>query len=276
MRVIVAEYFGICFGVRDAIAAAEQAAAEGPLTVLGELVHNPVVRERLTMRGVMEVPVNETPSSARAMITAHGISDVQRERWRATGVQLLDGTCPLVRHAHTQLRLLVKQGYTPVVIGKAGHVEVVGLTGDFPHAFVIENEDQVKTLPHRPRFGVISQTTQPIDRVEQIVSAMRAARPDAEVRFVDTVCKPTKDRQNALRKLLDQTDTVVVVGGRTSNNTRELVELVRAEKKRSIHVERAGELSRYDFRGLSKVGVPAGTSTLRETVEQVVRRLEEF
>ena len=266
----------MCFGVRDAIAAAEEAAADAPITVLGELVHNPIVRERLATRGVMEAPKPNSLRNARAMITAHGVSDAQRGRWRAAGLQLLDGTCPLVRHAHRQLRALVDAGYFPVLIGKRSHVAVLGLTGDFPHAVVIETEDQISSLPDRLRFGVISQTTQPLDRVQRLVAAIRSARSNAEVRFVDTVCKPTKDRQLALRKLIARTDAVVVVGGRTSNNTRELVESVRAAGKRVIHVERAEELVRCDFVGSASVGVTAGTSTLRETVAQVVRRLEEF
>src|SRR5947199_2067996 len=163
MKIIIAEHYGICFGVRDAIGAAEQAAAHGPVSVLGELVHNPVVRERLALRGVMEAPLNGAPRSTRAMITAHGTSDSQRERWRDAGLELLDGTCPLVRHAHTQLRLLVQFGYFPVVIGKQNHVEVVGLTGDFPSSVVIEIEEQIDSLPPEPRFGIISQTTQPLD-----------------------------------------------------------------------------------------------------------------
>lgn len=109
-----------------------------------------------------------------------------------------------------------------------------------------------------------------------IVTVIRQRFPRSEVRFVDTVCKPTKDRQIALRKLLAQTDTVVVVGGPTSNNTRELVETVRRAGKRAIHVQRAEELSRADFTDDAIVGVTAGTSTLRETVEQVMQRLEEF
>lgn len=276
MKVIIADHYGMCFGVRDAIAVAEKAAAQGPITVLGELVHNPVVRERLAMRGVIEAGGHNSLGSARAMVTAHGTSDTQRNRWRAAGLQLLDGTCPLVRHAHTQLRILVRAGYFPVVIGKRGHVEVAGLIGDFPDAVVLESEPEIASLPHRDRFGVISQTTQPIERVQRIVAALRVARPNADVRFADTVCKPTKDRQLALRKLIAETDAIVVVGGRTSNNTRELVESVLAAGKRAIHVERAEELVRAQFFGLTNVGVTAGTSTLRETVEQVVRRLEEF
>ena len=112
MKIILAEHFGICFGVRDAIAEAERLAENGPLTILGQLVHNPVVRERLGERGVREGSL-EGPAevqTSQVMITAHGTSDAKRRAWREAGFALADGTCPLVRRAHEQLRMLAQQG----------------------------------------------------------------------------------------------------------------------------------------------------------------------
>ncbi len=138
MKILLAEHFGMCFGVRDAIAQAEQLATEGPLTILGELVHNPLVRERLRAQGVREATLDEKgTASGRVMITAHGVSNAKRAAWRATGARVADGTCPLVRHAHEQLAELVADGFFPVVVGKRGHVEVEGLVGDFPEAIVL-------------------------------------------------------------------------------------------------------------------------------------------
>src|SRR5581483_1380753 len=130
MKIILAEHFGICFGVRDALAQAETLAAQAPLTILGELAHNPLVRERLRSVGAQEASLDrfDGVTSARVMITAHGASDARRGAWNAAGFEVYDGTCPLVRHAHTQLRLLVQAGYHPVVIGLETHVEVRGLT----------------------------------------------------------------------------------------------------------------------------------------------------
>jgi 4-hydroxy-3-methylbut-2-enyl diphosphate reductase len=277
MKIILADHFGICFGVRDAIAQAEQLAAEGPLTILGELVHNPIVRERLHAKGVREVSLDETRStSGRVMITAHGASDAKRAQWRAAEFNVADATCPLVHRAHEQLRKLVAAGFFPVVIGGRGHVEVNGLTGDFPEAVVLSVAQDVSHLPRRPRYGIISQTTQPIDFVNEIVELVRRAHPDSEVRFVDTVCKPTKDRQSALRKLIDAADAIVVVGGRTSNNTRQLVETCRAAGKPAFHIERPDELKPDWFRNIDIIGLTAGTSTLPETVHAVRERLLEF
>ncbi|HET6407501.1 MAG TPA: 4-hydroxy-3-methylbut-2-enyl diphosphate reductase [Chthoniobacteraceae bacterium] len=269
MIIKLAEHYGLCFGVRDAIAQAERLAQQGPLTILGELVHNPVVRARLTSLGVNEGRLEGDSATPQVMITAHGASDNARDLWRNRGHGVADGTCPLVRHAHEQLRLLVQLGYTPVIIGKHGHVEVLGLSGDFPGALVIENETELDQLPSTGRVGVISQTTQPIDRVHVLVEAIRRSRPDLEVRFVDTVCQPTKNRQLALQKLLVDCDTIVIVGGRNSNNTRQLVTAAEAAGCTAFHIERADELDPAWFRGSQVVGLTAGTSTLKETVAQV-------
>ncbi|MGH8164789.1 MAG: 4-hydroxy-3-methylbut-2-enyl diphosphate reductase, partial [Rhodanobacteraceae bacterium] len=267
------------FGVRDAIAQAEKLAAAAPLTILGELVHNPIVRERLRRRGAREGSLDMASadaSTAALMITAHGASDAARRQWQQTGLQVADGTCPLVRYAHAQLRALVAAGYAPVVIGQAGHVEVRGLTEDFPGASVIGSRGDIALLPVVARYGVVSQTTQPIDHVRELVAQLRHARPQAEVRFIDTVCKPTKNRQSALQRLIAQVQLVVVVGGRASNNTRQLVATCRAAGRRVLHIERAAELVAKDFSEIETVGVTAGTSTLRETVDAVVERLRQI
>jgi 4-hydroxy-3-methylbut-2-enyl diphosphate reductase len=279
MKIVVAEHFGICFGVRDAIAQAQRLADEAPLTILGELVHNPVVRERLRAAGVREASNVSDSGSAenqRVMITAHGASDRRHEQLRVLGLDIADATCPLVRRAHHQLKALVRTGYFPVVIGKRGHVEVQGLTEDFAEAFVLESATDVAGLPQHPRYGIISQTTQPIDHVRRLVAEIQRARPKAEVRFVDTVCQPTKDRQHALQDLIERADTIVVVGGRSSNNTVQLVKTSSAAGRKVLHVERAEELRLEWFENVQTVGVTAGTSTLPETVAAVIQRLKEI
>ncbi|MGI9114154.1 MAG: hypothetical protein ACR2FX_03810 [Chthoniobacterales bacterium] len=176
MKIIVAEHLGMCFGVRDAIGQAERLAAEAPLTILGQLVHNPAVREQLRAQGVKEQHSLPTDGSQRVMITAHGVSDARRAQLQQRGLDVADGTCPLVKHAHTQLRQLVASGYSPVVIGLPNHVEVRGLTEDFAEAVIVNDFADIARLPRVPRFGIISQTTQPIGRVHTLVEAIRHAR----------------------------------------------------------------------------------------------------
>ncbi len=277
MKIILAEHFGLCFGVRDALRAAETLAAAGPLTVLGELVHNPLALERLAAYGARQGDLHQlasAPPSATVLITAHGASNERRQSWQDAGFRLHDTTCPLVRRAHGQLAALVKDGYFPVVIGCAGHAEVRGLTGDFPGAAVVETEADLPALPVHPRYGVVSQTTQPADKVRRLVQGLRDARPDAEVCHRDTVCQPTRDRQEALRKLLAEAEVVIVVGGRGSNNTRQLVLAAEAAGRRAYQIERPEELDPAWLQGAATVGLTAGTSTLPETVRAVHARLE--
>jgi 4-hydroxy-3-methylbut-2-enyl diphosphate reductase len=274
LKIILARHFGLCFGVRDAIAHAQELARQGPLTILGELVHNPIVREQLRRDGIKETSLDDgNASSRRVMITAHGASDKKRKMWRAAGYEVTDATCPLVHHAHDQLRKLVHAGYSPVVIGKRGHVEVRGLTEDFQDAVVVEELTELATLPVRDRYGIIAQTTQPIGHVRAVVEGIRDRFPNAKVRFVDTVCRPTKDRQFALQDLIRQVDAVVVVGGHGSNNTKQLVQTCRLAGKLAFHIERPGELQADWFIGVKTVGLTAGTSTLPETVAAVHERL---
>lgn len=275
MKIIVAKHHGLCFGVRDALLRAERLAEAGPLTILGDLVHNPLALERLEARGVARGSLDDlaSASTAHVLITAHGAADERRRAWREAGLTVSDTTCPLVRRAHAQLAALVAAGYFPVVLGCADHAEVRGLTGDFPGARVIETEADIEATPAHPRYGVISQTTQPLERALELVEALRASRPEAEVRFCDTVCQPTKDRQNAMRELIAEADAIVVVGGRNSNNTRQLALRAQAAGKPVWQIERAEELDPSWFAGVDRVGITAGTSTLPETVEAVRERL---
>lgn len=275
MNIHTATHYGMCFGVREALRRAHDAAASGPVTMLGQLVHNPVVLEHLNTLGVREGRLDDRSSAEtpRVMITAHGAADRDRAAWREAGYQVTDTTCPLVHRAHQALATLVAQGCQPVVIGQATHVEVRGLTGDFPNAVVVESAADFARLPAAERYGVVSQTTQPIARVRELVEALRRHCAPAEVLFRDTVCQPTKDRQAAMEDLCRKCDTIVVIGGRHSNNTRQLTENARARGCRVWQVEGPEELHADWFRGSRDVGVTAGTSTLDETVRDVIERL---
>jgi 4-hydroxy-3-methylbut-2-enyl diphosphate reductase len=272
----LAKHHGMCFGVRDALRATHDAARAAPVTILGQLVHNPIVDAHLQTLGVLRGELADSPQAETrdVVITAHGAADRQREALRKAGHRITDTTCPLVRKAHEALRLLVESGYLPVVIGQASHVEVSGLTGDFPQAVVILSEDDLDRIPRHSKLGVISQTTQPLARVLALVDALKRRQTQTEVRFVDTVCHPTKQRQSALEELCAECDTVVVIGGRNSNNTRQLVETAARLGSIAYQVERAEELETTWFRRAEHVGVTAGTSTLDETVRAVMDRLQ--
>jgi len=273
--VYLAAHHGLCFGVRDALAQAEKLAAAGPLTVLGELAHNPAVRARLEHAGIRQADLAAVGSAAtaRVMTTAHGAAPSVMAAWRRAGHTVIDGACPLVRHAHRELGGLVAQGFHPLIIGKPGHPEVLGLCTDHPGAAVVDTIPDLAHIPAHDRYGVISQTTQPIGKVRAMVAELKRLHPHADIRFRDTVCQPTKDRQRALGEVIATCEVVVVVGGRGSNNTRELVASCRAGGRVAHQVESAEDLDPQWFSGVTSVGLTAGTSTLPATIAAVHARL---
>lgn len=276
MQVIRAEIMGLCFGVRDALAAIREVDRPGDVTIHGELVHNPIVLHQLERRGFRtsdEESREVAVDSPVVLITAHGVSDRERDRLAKAGKRLIDTTCPLVERAHRAALKLRNEGYHVLIIGRKGHVEVRGIAEDLPSVDVVESEAEVATYPHR-KLGVICQTTAPERLVRAVRSAIEERNPTAEVRFVDTVCLPTKDHQRSLDRLLGEVEAMVVVGGRNSNNTRELVALCRERGVPALHVQDAGGLDPDWLAPYQVVGLTAGTSTLDATIEEVEGVLE--
>jgi 4-hydroxy-3-methylbut-2-enyl diphosphate reductase len=279
MLVRMAEHLGMCFGVRDAIDLALGLARQGPLTILGDLVHNPDVVAAMDAAGATRVRQLEEVQTPAVLLTAHGTADRVKLRLREEGKEVHDATCPLVTRVHVAIRRLVDDGRHPVVVGQPEHVEVRGLVGDLDEFTIIQNEadlDQLGERLRRPgvRLGVVAQTTQPLERVLQLVEALRRRYPDADVRFLDTVCQPTKDRQTALRRLAAGADIVIVVGGPDSNNSRKLVELAQSLGRPAHRVARAAELRPEWFVGHEVVGLTAGTSTPDDVIAEVREWLE--
>jgi 4-hydroxy-3-methylbut-2-enyl diphosphate reductase len=207
------------------------------------------------------------------IITAHGASERVISETRGRGLNVLEATCPLVHVAHRSLTKLVRKGFHPVIIGKRDHVEVRGLTGDLDEFDVVLTGGDVAKLCERPRFGVVAQTTQPVDKVRQLVRLIRERFPRSEVCFVDTVCQPTKQRQNAAIELSHKCDVVIVIGGAHSNNTHELVKTCARFCPRVHHVQTADDLQIDWFADAQIVGITAGTSTPDAVINAVEQRL---
>jgi 4-hydroxy-3-methylbut-2-en-1-yl diphosphate reductase len=189
---------------------------------------------------------------------------------------VVEATCPLVHVAHRAVLALVRDGYHPVIIGQPGHVEVRGLTEDLDAFDVVRDEDDVGRLGCHPRIGIATQTTQSIEWVHHLVALIRQRFPQSEVRFIDTVCLPTKQRQEAAHDLARQSDVVVVVGGANSNNTRELVKTCSQYCSRVYHVQTDADLRADWFIGAETVGITAGTSTPDHIVDRVEQRVKEL
>lgn len=271
MRIVRAETLGMCFGVRDALKLMDRIADPSRVTVHGELVHNEVVLVELNARGFETVDESKRASLSNrpdVLITAHGVSDRERTRLEAAGKRLIDTTCPLVRRAHDAALTLRDEGRHILLIGKRGHVEVQGLVEDLPGHDVIESEWEVAVYPHS-RLGVICQTTSTEQDVERIRAVIVERNPDANIRFIDTICLPTKDHQRAVERLIAQVDAVVVVGGKNSNNTKALAERTSDRGRPTVHVQGPADLDPDWFRPEWTIGLTAGTSTLDATIDAV-------
>ncbi len=276
MRIIRAAHLGMCFGVRDAVALALEHADAGPLTILGDLVHNPTVLATLRARGIaIARNVTEVPTPT-LMVTAHGTSERTLARARALGLRVVEATCPLVHVAHRAVSALRRDGYHVVIIGQRDHVEVRGLTGDLDTFDVVLDDDDVLALDDHPRIGVAAQTTQAVEKVRHLVALIRRRFPRSDVRFLDTVCKPTKERQSAAVEMAREADVVIVVGGAASNNTRELVKTCARYCSAVHHVETEADVRAEWLHDDAVVGITAGTSTPDDIVDRVEARIRQI
>jgi len=276
MRVIRAEAMGLCFGVRVALHYIEGISDPENVTVYGDLVHNDRVNQRLVQLGFRRLAENGRdylpPSTPGVLITAHGISNRERERLAAAGYALHDTTCPLVRRAHEAALKLDAEGCFVVLIGRRGHVEARGLTGDLRQVEIVESAAEVRRYPAE-KIGVLCQTTTPDSTVMAVLRQVYTLNPGKYIRFVDTVCRPTRERQRALDRLLPEVDVLVVVGGRKSRNSRELAARAAERGVPALQVESAADLDPAWFAGCGVAGLTGGTSTLDATIEGVHRAL---
>ena len=274
MQVKRADAMGMCFGVRDALSAMRQVEDPSQVTIHGELVHNGMVLQQLAQLGFHQSDERHrsVPATPTVLITAHGVSTRERQRLRGAGKRLIHTTCPLVHKAHDAAQLLMREGRRVVVIGRPDHVEVRGIVEDLRDAVVLASAFEVTTYPDAA-LGVVCQTTTPSEQVDAIMLLIRKKNPHADIRLIDTVCNPTKARGAALAALLPEIDALVVVGGRDSNNTRQLVQRGERYGVATLHVEHAGELDEQWLQGRDVVGLTAGTSTLPETIDAVHQRL---
>ena len=270
MKVTVAKALGTCFGVQDAIDLAMDEAYRDKLTIIGQLVHNPQVVEELRARGVNIVDqLDENITTPNVMITAHGAPGSMHETAREMGYNVIDASCPLVLRVHKAIAGFVREGFHPVVVGQASHVEVKGIIGDLQDYTIIANESELPSLAQYQKIGIVSQTTQQVQHVRNLIAKIRVAYPEMEVRFQDTVCQPTKDRQAAARELTSEVDLMIVIGGYNSSNTKKLKMVCNESDVKAFHIERASQLDPEMFDGCEHVGITAGTSTPREVIEEV-------
>jgi len=274
MKVSLASALGTCFGVKDAINLALEPQFKGNLTIVGQLVHNRQVNESLKKNGVSVVDGADNLDqikTKKVMITAHGAAEKMKKKLADAGLVVFDASRPLVMRVHSTIKSMVDKNYFPVVIGQEDHVEVKGIVGDLDDYVVVGSEDDLEKLraTGKRKFGIVSQTTQQVGKVEQIVGKIRKMDCVDDVAFVNTICQPTRDRQVAVGDLADQVDLMIVIGGFNSSNTKKLVQVCDEKGVEAHHVEASSQLDKKWFTNKKHVGITAGTSTPEYIINDV-------
>ncbi|MDI6692927.1 MAG: 4-hydroxy-3-methylbut-2-enyl diphosphate reductase [Anaerosomatales bacterium] len=274
MRVIVAEHAGVCYGVERALRlTSEAAAAGGPVHTLGPLIHNPQVVEELRSSGVEVADDLSAVDGGTVVVRSHGVDPAVIADAEVRGLAVVDATCPFVSTAQRHAADLAELGYTVVIVGEADHPEVEGIVAHAKGSAIVVQD--AASLPDRlpsKRVGVVVQTTQTAQRLQEVVDALLPRT--SELRVFNTICSATAKRQKAARELARSVDAMIVVGGHNSGNTTRLAEICREENPNVHHIETPEEIDPRWFVGVEVVGVTAGASTPSDQIERVVEAIE--
>jgi len=279
VKIEKAEGIGFCMGVRRAVDMLEKAASEGGnLETLGDVVHNERVMQKLSEIGVKVIHKLDDIRSNTVAISSHGVSPSIEAKLRARKLKVIDTTCPFVRRAQTAARRLAQAGFWVIVYGEAEHEEVKGILG-WAHGKGIATLDaepfkKAKDVPRR--LGMLSQTTQIPENFIKFVQEMveLTFKKDSEIRIIDTICHDIRKRQMCSLELARKVDLMLVVGGRSSANTKRLQELCSAVTE-THQIDSLTGIKRYWLKGKKHLGVTSGTSTSEESIDEIVKHLEE-
>ena len=281
MKIEIDSESGFCFGVIRAISEAERALTEGEVASLGDIVHNRVEVQRLESLGLHTISHNDIPkmTGKRMLIRAHGEPPQTYAQAEAYGIEVIDATCPVVaalqrkvKSAHAKMSEV--EG-TVVILGKPGHAEVVGLTGQVnEEAIVIECEEDLQRIDFTRPIYFLSQTTQSIEKFHHLADIMRERVGDEKMLCVDdTICRRVSSREEHLRAFAQQHDVVIFVCGRKSSNGKVLYNVCLRANERSYNIEEASELKSEWFEGVESVGICGATSTPKWLMEEIANAI---
>lgn len=280
MNILLANPRGFCAGVNMAIQCVEEALkiVGTPLYVYHEIVHNRHVVERFVKDGVIFVDhIDEVPGDSTVIFSAHGVSPAVRNAARARGCTMIDATCPLVTKVHMEAIRYARQGLKILLIGHAGHDEVVGTVGEAPDAItIVESPADVERLPFAgdgADMVYLTQTTLSMDDAKVISDAIRLRYPNVKEPPSEDICYATTNRQHAVRALAPEADLVLVVGSKNSSNSLRLTEIAETTGAKAYLLDDVSELRAHWFDGVETVLITAGASAPEHLVQQIVEHL---
>ncbi len=276
MEVRLARKLGFCFGVEHAIQTAEQTLAQrgGPIMSLGEIIHNPQVVEKLSLKG-LKVVRDPDAVTGTVLIRSHGERPEVLSELRRRGVEIVDATCVLVKRAQQIVAKMAEDGYRVVIIGQASHPEVRGVCGYAPDVICADTPEELDRLPAGGKLGIICQTTHSLEHFGRMVGLI-VARGYNEIKVVNTLCNEVRNRQVAAVELAREVDVMFVLGGKQSANTCELARLCAEQGVPTHHLENWDDFTDEMAAGKKTAGVTAGASTPKWIVEEFVENLRAF
>ena len=284
MRIEIDINSGFCFGVVRAIGEAEQALQSGSVASLGDIVHNRVEVQRLEALGLQTISHEDISllKGRRMLIRAHGEPPKTYAMAKEYGIEVIDATCPVVaalqRRVKKAYEEMSKVGGTVVILGKRGHAEVVGLTGQVDEqAVVVESEEDLQAIDFSHPIYFLSQTTQSINKFNHLAEIMRKRVANEDMLTVDdTICRRVSSREEHLREFARQHDIIIFVCGRKSSNGKVLYNICQQENERSYNIEEASELKKEWLEGAESVGICGATSTPKWLMEQIAEAIAQI
>ena len=276
MKITIAGDAGYCFGVRDAVNLAyESAEKDGKVYMLGDIVHNEQVVADLAQAGTKVVEtLDEIPDDKPVLFRAHGTATRVWDEAGEKGLNIIDATCPLVQEIHDEVKKLEKDGRQIIIIGDHGHDEVVGIVSHANNPLVLATPEEARALRKMKRVGVVSQSTQTIENVKEIINILMTKVFD--LHFINTICFPTKRNQEQIKELAADSDVMVIIGSFTSANSKRLTQLALEINPNTYQVNSAENLDPAWFDQVEKVGISAGASTPDYLIDQVHERIKQF
>ena len=274
MKLIIAKDSGYCFGVRDAVDLAYKTAEEsGDVYMLGNIVHNEnVVKDLETVGAKVVRTLDDVPDKKPILFRAHGTSTDVWNKAKDKGMNIIDATCPLVKEIHNEVKALELEGRGIIIIGDHGHDEVIGIASQVKNPFIVSSPEEAQNLRKMKKVGVVSQSTQTIENVQTIINIIMTKAFD--LRFVNTICFPTKRNQEQLKDLSEKCDVMLIIGSFTSANSKRLHQLALERNKKSYQVTCANDIESEWFNNVETVGITAGASTPDSIIQDVVRYCE--
>jgi len=276
MKILVAKDAGYCFGVRDAVNLAYDTAKDhGEVYMLGTIVHNEKVVEDLSKAGTKVVDkIDEVPKDIPILFRAHGTAPTVWDKAKNKNLNIIDATCPLVIEIHDEIKKLEAEGRRTIIIGDHGHDEVVGIAAQVENPIILANVEEAKALRKMKKAGVVSQSTQMIENVQEIINVL--VEKVFDLRFVNTICFPTRRNHEQIKELATKCEVMIVIGSFTSANSKRLTQLALERNKRSYQLTNADDLKASWFENCETVGISAGASTPDDIIRDVVEKIKEI